>query len=75
MESLAAAKNLKLMCRCHQLLPGFLAKSYLPQVSRQSRLSANDKGDNEMIPGLCTDILAFTLQLKKTMKPQLGDHR
>ena len=27
---------------------------------------ANDKGDNEMIPGLCTDLLAFALQLSKT---------
>jgi hypothetical protein len=28
-------------------------------------LVANDKGDNEMILGLCTD-LAFGLQLRKT---------
>ena len=27
---------------------------------------ANDKGDNEMIPGVCTDLLAFALQLRKT---------
>ena len=27
---------------------------------------ANDKGDNEMILGLCTDLLAFALQLRKT---------
>ena len=27
---------------------------------------ANDKGDNEMIPGMCTDPLEFALQLSKT---------
>ena len=27
------------------------ANDHLPRVSRQSRPSANDKGDNEMIPG------------------------
>jgi hypothetical protein len=27
---------------------------------------ANDMGDNEMILGLCTDLLAFSLQLRKT---------
>ena len=27
---------------------------------------ANDKDDNEMIPGLCSDLLAFSLQLRKT---------
>ena len=31
--------------------------SSLPRVSRQSRLSAN-KGDNEMIPGKCTDVVS-----------------
>ena len=30
---------------------GFLAKDHLLRVSRQSRLSVNDKGGNEMIPG------------------------
>ena len=27
---------------------------------------ANDKGDNEMIPGLCTDLLVFALRLRKS---------
>ena len=27
---------------------------------------ANDKGDNEMIPGLCTNLLALALWLRKT---------
>ena len=43
-------KRFKLVCRCHQLLFGFLANVHLPRVSRQSRLSANDKGNNETIP-------------------------
>ena len=34
----------------HQLLSGFLAKDHLPRVSRRSRLSANDKADNEENP-------------------------
>ena len=33
--------------RCHQLLSGLLPKDNLLRVSHQSRLSANDKGDNE----------------------------
>ena len=43
MEPWAAAKNAS---RSQQLLSEF----YLPRVSRQSRLSANNKGDIEMIP-------------------------
>ena len=33
-----------------KLLSAFLAKGHLLRVSRQSCPSANDKGDNEMIP-------------------------
>ena len=29
---------------------------------------ANDKGDNKMILGLCTDLLAFAIKLRKTPK-------
>jgi hypothetical protein len=36
-------------------------------------LVAYDKGDNEMMSGLCTDLLAFALQLKKYQgNPQQG---
>ena len=56
----------KLVWRCHQLLSEFLAKGHLPRVSLQPHLLANDKGDNEMIPGLCTDLLALTLKMMKT---------
>ena len=66
MEPRAAANNFKLVWWWHQLMYGFLAKGHLSRVSRKSRLQANDKGDNEMIPGLCTDFLEFTLQLRKT---------
>ena len=45
-------KSAMLVWRFHQLLSEFLAKDHLPLVLRQSRLSANDKGDNEMIPGI-----------------------
>ena len=37
---------------CEQFMFGSLANGHLPRVSRQSRLSANDEGDNEMIPGI-----------------------
>ena len=39
---------------------GFLSNDHLPRVSRQSRLSANDKGE-------------FSLLLRKPGKPQRGD--
>ena len=42
-------KCFKLEWQCHQLLFGFLAKAHFPQVSHQSCLPANDKGDNAMI--------------------------
>ena len=66
MESWAAEKSFKLVWRRHQLLSGFLTNGHLPRVSRQSCLTVNDEGDNEMIPGAVTDLLAFTLQLRKT---------
>ena len=47
-----AKKSFKLVWRCHHLLSGFLANGHLLRMSRQSRLSANDKGDNEVIPGI-----------------------
>ena len=50
--------SFKLEFQYHQLFSGFLVKGHL---SRLSRLSANDKGDNKMISGRCTDLLAFTL--------------
>ena len=54
-------KSFKLMWWCHQLLSRFLGNGPLPQVPCQS---ANEKDDNEMIPG---NLLAFTLQLKKNL--------
>ena len=46
-----AKKEFKLVWRYPKLLSGFLANDHLSRVSRQSHLSANDKDDNEMIPG------------------------
>ena len=34
---------------------------------------ANDKGENEMLLGLCTDLLAFALQLRKTSARRQSD--
>ena len=55
-----------LVQRWHYLLYVLLAYGHLPRVSRQSRLSANGNGDNEMILGVVHNLLAFTLWLRKT---------
>ena len=43
----------------------FLGKGYMPRVSH---LSANGRGNNEIIPELCIDPLTFTLRLRKSPK-------
>ena len=43
-----------------------------PSVSSVKSV-ANDKGDNEMILGLCTDLLAFSLQPRKTSARRPSD--
>ena len=57
-------------------MSGILGNAHLSRVSRQSRLSANDKGDNEMkledmhrSPGI-----SLTVE-ENPRKPQLGDRR
>ena len=68
-------KSFILVWPYHQLPPGFLANCHLPRVSRQSCLSANDKGDNKMEPGAVHISLGIYLTAEKnTGKPQLGDH-
>ena len=48
---------------------------HLPRVSRQSRLSDNDKGDNERIPGAVHRSPGICLTAVENYgKPQLGDH-
>ena len=56
----------KLVWRCHQLLSGFLIKGHLPQMSRQPCRSLIIRVIMKWSRGLCTDILAFALQLRKT---------
>ena len=46
------------------LLPG--SQRPLPRVSRQSRLSANDKGYNDMIPGVVHRSPGICLKLRKS---------
>ena len=58
MQRWAATK--KALNNGHQLMYGFLAKGHLLRVSRQS---VNDKGDNDEITGLGTDLLTFILTL------------
>ena len=62
------------MCRCRQLLSGFLVNSHLSRVSRQSHFLANDKDDNEAkseaehwTPGI------YLKAEKKTGKAQLRE--
>ena len=59
-------KSFKLMWRCHQLLSGFLAKGHLPRVTRQSRQSLMIRVIMKLSWGLCTDLVTFALQLRKT---------
>jgi hypothetical protein len=67
-------KIFKLVWRCHQLLSGFLTKGHLPRVSCQSRRSLMIWVTMQWSWGLCTELLAFALQLRNTpRKPQLGD--
>ena len=55
-------KSFKLVSRCHQLQFGFLANGHLPQKSRQLMMRVIMRWYRE----LCTDLLAFTLLLRKT---------
>ena len=57
-----------------QLLSGFLTQGHLPRVSRQSCLSANDKGGNGMIPGAVLRATGIYLTAEENpRKLQLGD--
>ena len=57
-------------------LSGFLAKDHLPRVSRQSRLLANDKSNNEVIAGAVhrSPNICITTEINPG-KFQLGDCR
>ena len=66
-------KTFKLVWRCHQLLSGFLAKSLMPRVLRQSRRSLMIRVIIKWSWGLCTDLLAFTLQLRKPSARRQSD--
>ena len=48
-HGLLPKKSFKPVCRCYHLPSGFLVIGHLPRVSRQSRLSANDKGNNKVL--------------------------
>jgi hypothetical protein len=51
-----------------------LASGHLPRLSRQLRLSANDKGDNEIIHGAGQSFPDIYLITEENLaKPQLGD--
>jgi hypothetical protein len=64
-------KTFKLAWRCQQPLSGFLANDHLP---RMSRMSANDKGDNEMTLGAVYRSPGIYLTDEENPRtPQLGD--
>jgi hypothetical protein len=66
-------KSFRLVKRCHQLLSEFLANGHLPQESRQSRLSANLKRDNELKPGSMHRSLGIYLMVDENSgNSQLG---
>ena len=63
-------KTYKLLWRYHLPLSGFLANDHLPRMSRHS---ANDKGNNEMIPGSVHRSTGIDLITEENPgKPQLG---
>ena len=52
----------------------FLAKDQLPRMSRQSRLSANEKRENDMTPEVVDRYPDIRLTAEKNRrKPRLGD--
>ena len=54
----------------------FLANGHFPGVLLKSRLSAYDKGDNEMLPRTVNRSPGIYLVAEeKAGKPQLGDRR
>ena len=69
----AAKTSFKLVWRCQQLLCGLLANGHLSRVSCQSRLSANDKGDIDLVPEAVHKSPGIYLIAKEIPgKPQLG---
>ena len=59
-----------LVRRCYQLLHVFLANEHLSPVSRQSRLSDNDKGNNQVKPGVMHRSHGIYLMAEKTPENQ-----
>ena len=58
---------------CLQRLSGFLVNDFLPRESSQSRLSANDKGENEMRPGTLHRSSIYLTAEESPWKPLIGD--
>ena len=55
---------------------GSLTKDHLPRVSRQSHLSANDNGDNEMTQKAVHRFASICLAAEENPgKPHLGDSK
>jgi hypothetical protein len=54
---------------------GLLAIGHLSQVTRHSRLSANDKGDNEVLVDVHRSPGIYLTAETHPAIPQLGDYR
>ena len=65
-------KSFKFVWWCHQLLSGFSAKGHLSRVSRQSRWLLMIRVIRKWCWGLCTDLLEFSLHLRKTISKIFG---
>ena len=69
----ATKKSFMLVWRYHQLLSWFVAKGHLPLVSR---LSVNDKDDNEILPRVVYRSLGICLKAEENPgKLPLGDRQ
>ena len=72
MAPLVTVKKRLLVRGCNQLSSGFIAKGHLLPMSRQSRLSAVDTSDNDMISGAVHRSLGIYFIAKENSgKPQL----
>ena len=65
-------KRLQASLVMQQILSGFLANAHLPLVSLQSHVSANNKGDNEMIPFVNAVLTCHRLKCGPLLPNEIG---
>ena len=67
--------NVKLLLSMKSWPAAKKVKGHLSLVSRQSRLSANDQGDNDMFPGAVHRSGIYLTADENPKIPQIGDRR